>query len=179
MKRRSCSTCLFLLGLVMLFLWQQGTGRCQGWSQTTIRLLSDDCFAVVEIDEGGVKMRHSPHHDLNGALDEEQLIYVIGTLAAEEWLDEKSRAEARKHLEKHYAKFAAKVKEKGVSQRVDLNTAKLTELVSLPNIGPVLAVKIVQYRDTHSRFESIEDIKMVEGIGHGTYNAIRHYIRTN
>ena len=62
---------------------------------------------------------------------------------------------------------------------VDINRAGLTELVILPNIGPVIAVKIVEYRNMHGLFESIEDIKKVEGIGSGTFNAVRHYISTH
>jgi competence ComEA-like helix-hairpin-helix protein len=150
--------------------------QCQGWSDLDIRTLPDSSFAVIEVDEYGTKIRHCPHHDLNGKLDEEQLIYVLGTFHNEEWVDPQNKKVARKHLEKHYDKFMAKIRKKELQEPLDINKATLTELVMLPNIGPVLAVKIVEYRNNQVQFELIEDIKKVEGIGQGTFNAIRHYI---
>ena len=54
---------------------------------------------------------------------------------------------------------------------------KLTDLVRLPDIGPVIAVKIIEYRKAHVMFKDIDEIKKVEGIGQGVFNAIRHYIK--
>jgi DNA uptake protein ComE-like DNA-binding protein len=51
--------------------------------------------------------------------------------------------------------------------------------VKLPQVGPVLAVKIAEYRDTHSSYFIIEDIKNVEGIGQAIFRAIRYYICTD
>ncbi|MBW2663998.1 MAG: helix-hairpin-helix domain-containing protein, partial [Deltaproteobacteria bacterium] len=52
-------------------------------------------------------------------------------------------------------------------------------LVALPQIGPVMAVKIVECRNMHGLFEKIEDIRKVQGVGSGTFNAIKHYIAVN
>ncbi len=68
---------------------------------------------------------------------------------------------------------------KGLQGSVNINRAKLTQLVALPRVGPVLAVKIVEYRNMHGLFEKIEDIRKVQGIGAGTFNAIKHYITVN
>ena len=171
--------CAIFLGVFALFLCGNGPGICQEWSDLTIRLLPDSSFAIVESGEAGKKLRHCPHHDLNGKLDEEQLIYVLGTLERETRLDLKNSNAAKKHLENHYDKFITKIMKKGLQGTVDINRAGLTELVILPNIGPVIAVKIVEYRNMHGLFESIEDIKKVEGIGSGTFNAVRHYIATH
>ena len=175
MKRSIPNYCLLLFSLLVLFMLNEGSARCQGWSDLTIRLLPDSSFAVVEV-KAGTKIRHCPHHDLNGKLDEEQLIYVLGTLGNETWLDPANEQVAKKHLKNHYDKFIAKVMKKGLQDPVNINRAKLIELVALPQIGPVLAVKIVEYRTTRGLFETIEQIKNVEGIGSGTFNAVRHYI---
>ena len=172
-RRRFSTIFIFLLSVFALSLWHEGFGRCQGWSDTIVRLLPDDSFAVIEKDERGRKIRHCPHHDTNGKLDEEQLIYMLGTIDRETWVDPDKKATARKHLENHYNKFIKKVIKKGLERPVILNYAKLTEIVALPQIGPALAVKIVEYRSTHSRYETIEDIKNVEGIGPGIFNAIK------
>lgn len=48
---------------------------------------------------------------------------------------------------------------------VDVNTASATDLEALPGIGPVLAARIVAHREAHGRFERLEDLLEVEGIG--------------
>ena len=105
--------CVIFFGVVALFLCGNGSGICRGWTDLTIRLLSDSSFAIVESGEAGKKLRHCPYHDLNGKLDEEQLIYVLGTLERETWLDLKNSDAAKKHLENHYDKFIRKIMEKG------------------------------------------------------------------
>ena len=166
---------IFLFCLSAVVLYGKNPGICQGWSKTTIQLLPDSCFALVEVKDGQ-KIRHCPHHDSNANLNEEQLIYVLGTIAQETWGDQANKEVSRKHLQKHYDKFIAKVMKKGLHDLVNINRAKLTELVALPQIGPVLAVKIVEYRKSVSSFEKIEQITKVEGIGAATFNAIKHYI---
>ena len=172
MKRNYC---LLLFSFFVLFMLSQSSAICQGWSDLTIRRLPDSSFAVVEV-KPGKKIRHCPHHDSNGKLDNEQLIYVLGTLDRETWLDPENEEVAKKHLENHYDKVIAKIMKKGLHDPVNINKAKLVELVALPQIGPVMAVKIVEYKETHGLFETIEDIKKVKGIGTGVFNAIKHYI---
>ncbi len=154
----------FLFCLSAFLLCGENSGRCQGWSEIKTRLLPDSCFAVVVLKKGQ-KIRCCPHHDSNGKLDEEQLIYVLGTLDNETWVDQATKEAARKHLKKHYNKFIAKVMKKELHDSVNINKARLTKLVALPQIGPVLAVKIVEYRKSVSSFEKTEQIKKVEGIG--------------
>ena len=170
---------IFLFCLFAVFLCGENSGICQEWSEIKIQLLPDSSFALVEIEKGQ-KVRHSPHHDANGKLDEEQLIYELGTFDSEIWVDQANRESARKHLINHYDKFITKVREKGLQRgSVNINQAKLTELVALPQIGPVLAVKIVEYRNSVSSFATIGQTKDVDGIGSATFNAIKFYINVN
>ena len=48
---------------------------------------------------------------------------------------------------------------------VDLNTATVEQLDALPGVGPVLAQRIVSWRDAHGGFRSVEDLQQVPGIG--------------
>ncbi len=56
-----------------------------------------------------------------------------------------------------------------ILSRLDLNTAAEADLVRLPRIGPVMAKRIVEYRQTHGPFKRLEDLRKVKGIGAKTY----------
>jgi len=161
---------------VMFFLLFAGNAYCKDAKEIDLRFLSDDAFAVIEKNKKDEKIRHCPHHDSAGKLDNEQVIYMLGTFDNETWIDVMNKEVAKKHLEKHYDKFKSEMMKKELKEPININDAKLTDLVRLPNIGPVVAVKIVEYRKAHMLFKDIDEIKKVEGIGQGTFNGIRHYI---
>jgi competence protein ComEA len=48
---------------------------------------------------------------------------------------------------------------------INLNTATLADLDTLPGIGPALAQRIVSYRDAHGGFRTVDDLQNVPGIG--------------
>jgi len=48
---------------------------------------------------------------------------------------------------------------------INVNTADATALEALPGVGPVLAARIVTYRDAHGQFSSIEELDDVSGVG--------------
>ena len=51
------------------------------------------------------------------------------------------------------------------SAPLDLNSATLEQLESLPGIGPVTAQKILDYREQHGAFHSVDELQGVPGIG--------------
>lgn len=63
-----------------------------------------------------------------------------------------------------------------ISNLININTATVAELSTLPGIGASKAEKIVTYRTTKGQFLSIEDIKKVNGIGDEIYTKIKDYI---
>jgi competence protein ComEA len=49
--------------------------------------------------------------------------------------------------------------------KVNLNRASADELQVLPGIGPVLAQRMVDWRKTHGRYRTVDDLQEVKGIG--------------
>ncbi len=58
-----------------------------------------------------------------------------------------------------------------------INRADSTSLQDIPGVGPVLADRIVTYREEHGPFESVEDLLEVPGIGEAKLAAMRDHIR--
>lgn len=60
--------------------------------------------------------------------------------------------------------------------KININQADSTTLQEIPGIGPATADKIIQYRDANGRFQSIEDLKNVSGIGEKTFEKMKDKI---
>lgn len=63
------------------------------------------------------------------------------------------------------------------NSKININTATQTELETLPGIGPSTATKIINYRKENGKFNSIEELKKVSGIGDSKYNKIKEMIK--
>ena len=59
-----------------------------------------------------------------------------------------------------------------IGPKVDLNTASADELAKLPGIGPTMAKRIIEYRETVRPFEEPEELMAVPGIGGETYRRL-------
>lgn len=62
--------------------------------------------------------------------------------------------------------------------KVNINTADKVALESLPGIGPVIAQRILDYRQAHGPFAQAADITNVSGIGPATFEKIQDLITT-
>lgn len=63
------------------------------------------------------------------------------------------------------------------NEKVNINTATQTELETLPGIGPSTALKIINYRKENGKFNSVDDIKKVSGIGDSKFDKIKDFIK--
>ena len=71
---------------------------------------------------------------------------------------------------------AEEQKEPAGNLPVNINTAGVEELETLPSIGAVRARAIVDYRAEHGPFTYVEDLRGVKGIGEGILNQIMDYV---
>ena len=63
--------------------------------------------------------------------------------------------------------------------KVNINSAGIDELKSLPGIGEKTAEKIINKRSELGEFNTLEDIMLVPGIGSKTYEKLLSYIQIN
>lgn len=64
----------------------------------------------------------------------------------------------------------------GADGTVNLNTADLAALETLPRIGPALAQRIIDWRDENGRFRSVDDLLAVPGIGEKLLAGVREKV---
>lgn len=62
------------------------------------------------------------------------------------------------------------------SDKVNINTADESLLQKLDGVGPVLAQRIIEYREEQGGFKNVSDLLMVKGIGEGKYEAIKDHV---
>lgn len=65
----------------------------------------------------------------------------------------------------------------GQGEKVNVNTAGLTELTDLPGIGEAKAKAILEYRNQHGPFKSVADLDKVKGIGPKMLEKMKPYIQ--
>lgn len=66
--------------------------------------------------------------------------------------------------------------EPGVADKVDLNSATLAALDTLPGVGPVTAQRIMDWRTKHSRFDSVDQLREIDGIGPSRFAKLRDLV---
>lgn len=62
--------------------------------------------------------------------------------------------------------------------KVNINTASAAELQLLPRVGPAVAARIVEFRESQGAFKSIEELMRVRGVGEKTFDLLKPYLTT-
>jgi len=65
---------------------------------------------------------------------------------------------------------------KGGAEKININTASAADLEKLPQIGPKIAQRIIDYRKESGGFKRIEDLMKVKGIGEKTFDRLKDLI---
>lgn len=126
-----------------------------------------------EADTNSINLAHK--------LEDEMKIYVPSKKEMEnkleEELDKEDKLEGYISRESNNLELKENNKDSNKIQKVNINTASQTELETLPGIGPSTAFKIIEYRKENGKFQNIEEIKKVNGIGENKYNKIKQLIK--
>ena len=60
--------------------------------------------------------------------------------------------------------------------KININTASVAELDTLPRLGPAMAERIIAWRETNGRFSNIDDLLNVPGIGAKTFESLKDLV---
>lgn len=82
----------------------------------------------------------------------------------------------RKLRREHMIDVERPFERRQIELTIDLNQATWPELTLLPEISETMARRIVEYRDIKGRFESLDELKQVRGIGPRTFQQLRPYL---
>jgi len=64
-----------------------------------------------------------------------------------------------------------------VDAAIDINAAGIYDLQTLPGIGPAIAERIVAFRDSVGKFERVEDLLLVKGIGPAKLDLLKNRVK--
>ncbi|MBU0684009.1 MAG: helix-hairpin-helix domain-containing protein [Candidatus Omnitrophota bacterium] len=63
------------------------------------------------------------------------------------------------------------------NQKININKARIDELILIPCVGKVVASRISEYRNVHGDFRAKEELLRVEGIGENKLTKMEEYIK--
>jgi competence protein ComEA len=64
---------------------------------------------------------------------------------------------------------SSSVTDRQADGKISINTAGYEELQKITGVGPVIAGRIIEYREENGPFGKLEDLKDVKGIGEATF----------
>lgn len=99
---------------------------------------------------------------------------AVSTIVKTDTSDLKGVEKKRVKSKTGKSKPAAKLKE---SEKININSAGIADIVRLPGIGPVLAERIIAYRDSAGPYTEAEDLLNVKGIGEKKLAKIKSHLQ--
>lgn len=129
-------------------------------------------YDAIEMAEGSLENADLSKVNLAYILEDAQKIYIpyVG--------EENENSIEQEYITSSFGNNSIIIQNnnKGEKEKVNINTANQTELETLPGIGTATAEKIIDYRNKNGKFDNIEDIQNVKGIGQSKYENIKESI---
>lgn len=177
------------VAVALLFFWiaggdstenieitEEGTQIAEETQETSEKSLNS---GVIYVDISGCVNNPGVYEFKSGA----RVFHVIeeaGGLTEDANIDDLNRAEEIVDGQKIviYSKNSDEKSsyEETSSGKISINRADSAKLQEIPGVGPATAQKIIEYREQFGRFNKIEDIKNVSGIGDKTFESMKEYI---
>lgn len=164
-----CSACVALIGTGTVFLLNEAKVN----KEITKAFKTDTNSGVIVVHVKGA-VENSGVYELSAGSRIFDAIEAAGGFSADADREKLNLAEILEDGQQ-ITVFSESDKQ-AQSELVNINTATLMEIMTLPGIGESYAEKIIEYRETHGSFQKKSDIKKVEGIGQKKYEAIKDFI---
>ena len=74
------------------------------------------------------------------------------------------------------AQHAPRGAKKAPEAKVNINSATVSQFQTLPRIGAKVAQRIVDYREAHKGFKSVDELRNVKGIGPKVFENLKPYL---
>ncbi len=190
LKKAGIVVLIIVLGLVTAGIKNGGQEEAQ--AEETIVATEEESSTVIYVDVGG-EVNQPSVVELSDGSRVTDAIAAAGGLTEKADLTDINRAAFVSDGEKIYIPSQENTDSdgelSGVSGssggssgrysdgKININTADSAQLQELTGVGPATAEKIIDYRKQNGRFQSIEDIKNVSGIGDKTYEKLKDHIK--
>lgn len=192
LKKAGIVVLVIVLGMVVSAVKNGGQEEVQAQEETAA--VEEESTAVIYVDVGGEVNQPSVVELADGSRVTDA-IAAAGGLTEKADLTDINRAAFVSDGEKIFIPSQESESEDGVLSadgggssgsgssgrssdgKININTADSSQLQELNGVGPATAEKIIDYRKQNGRFQSIEDIKNVSGIGDKTYEKLKDHIR--
>lgn len=140
-------------------------------NKTGILVLPEGSRIADAIDKAGGAKEDADLNEVNLAyiLQDGQKIYIPNK-------GDKAKLESQAYITKESGNKVVVDENKAVNKKVNINTASQSELETLPGVGPSTAIKIIEYRQKNGKFQKVEDLQNIQGIGEAKIKNIKDSI---
>jgi competence protein ComEA len=145
-------------------------------------------FTIIILLVSGIYQLISPHKNLQPSYDyfaSDSVFKRLNTTEQNDLVDSikfeplEIKSKNINIKKKKTVKRFSPIKEKPLFSSVNINTASENELQKLPLIGPVKAKLIIDYRNKNGKFNNIDDLLKIKGIGTKTLEKLNPFIIIN
>lgn len=144
-------------------------------------------FVVIVLLVSGTYQLISPHKNLQPIYDYSESDSIFKRLSSDSiQINSLKKVNSNQIISKSnknlktekIIKYTSK-KKMPLSLSVNINSASEKELQQLPRIGPTMSKRIIEYRITNGKYNKIEDLLNVKGIGKKTLVKLKPYLVIN